>query len=99
MFTTGLAPAETERLALLMEECAEVQHVIGKILRHGYQSYNPNDEHRTPNRQLLEKELGDLRAAMQLMIREDDISLAAIGRAYTDKTMQLAQYLHHQSAR
>lgn len=99
MFTTGLAPAETERLALLMEECAEVQHVIGKILRHGYQSYNPNDEHRTPNRQLLEKELGDLRAAMQLMIREDDISLAAIGRAYTDKTMRLAQYLHHQSAR
>lgn len=99
MFTTGLSPAEIERLALLMEECAEVQHVIGKILRHGYRSYNPNDERGTPNRELLETELGHVRAAMQLMIREDDVSPSRIGRAFTDKTMRLAQYLHHQSAR
>jgi hypothetical protein len=34
----GLAPAETERLALLLEELGEAQQAIGKILRHGYES-------------------------------------------------------------
>jgi hypothetical protein len=35
-----LTDAEAERLALLAEECGEVVQVIGKILRHGYESYD-----------------------------------------------------------
>ena len=31
-----LTPAETERLAILAEECGEVIQAVGKILRHGY---------------------------------------------------------------
>lgn len=47
-----LTNAELERLAILMEECAEVQHIIGKIIRHGYESFNPFDDNKTPNRKL-----------------------------------------------
>lgn len=51
-----LTPAETERLAILAEECGETIQVIGKILRHGYESFHPKD-YATTNRTLLENEL------------------------------------------
>jgi hypothetical protein len=47
-----LTPAEAERLALLLEELGEAQQIIGKILRHGYESYHPDDPE-TTNRTLL----------------------------------------------
>jgi hypothetical protein len=50
-----LTAAEAERLAMLAEECAEVIQVIGKILRHGYDSYHP-DNSTVSNRDLLAKE-------------------------------------------
>lgn len=40
-FTNNLTPAEAECLAILIEECAEVQQIACKILRHGYDSCNP----------------------------------------------------------
>lgn len=54
-----LTPAEAERLAMLAEECGEVIQVIGKILRHGYDSFHPADPSVT-NRDLLGRELTDL---------------------------------------
>ncbi len=92
----GLSPAEAERLALLAEECAEVVQVVGKILRHGYESTHPDGG--TTNRALLEAEIGDVRAAYRLMVREDDISDAALARAFTSKNERMRQYLHHQRA-
>ena len=62
-----MTPEELERLAILAEECAEVQQIVMKIIRHGYNSCNPFDENKTENRELLEKELGDLLFAIQLM--------------------------------
>jgi len=38
-----LSPAQTEALAVLAEECAEVIQVVGKILRHGLSSKHPAD--------------------------------------------------------
>lgn len=49
-FSNNLSDAELERLAYLAEECGEVQQIIGKIIRHGYESYSPND----PEKQLTE---------------------------------------------
>lgn len=69
LFDVGLTDAERELLALLMEECGEVVQVIGKILRHGYDSCNPLDPESPSNRELLERELGDVGAA-QLMLEE-----------------------------
>jgi len=65
-----LTPAEAERLAMLAEECGEVIQVIGKILRHGYDSYHPADPS-TTNRQLLGRELTDLLAVAASLCRDN----------------------------
>ena len=90
--------SEIERLALLMEECAEVQQVIGKILRHGYESMNPTIKHTDTNRALLEFELGDVSYAINLMIKAKDVTLAAIDAAQEAKTLRVGKYLHYNEA-
>lgn len=90
-----LSEAEAERLALLSEELAEVQQVIGKILRHGYESHNPFDENKTTNRSLLEGELGDAQYAIQLMCLENDVSNPKIQDYAKSKSSRVKKYLHH----
>lgn len=75
-----LTNAEAERLAMLAEECGEVIQVIGKILRHGYTSCNPNDPNMTTNWALLKGELNDISAIVHGMItagdyREEDFTI------------------------
>lgn len=90
-----LSPLELERLALLSEECGEVIHIIGKIIRHGYNSFNPFDKERITNRELLEEELGDIQAAIQLMVDNKDITQEEIDAHKEIKTENVQQYLHH----
>lgn len=87
--------AELERLALLVEECAEVQQIAMKIMRHGYDSFHPEDPDMTPNRQLLEKELGDLRFAHQLMFQNNDVSFGEMNKHADRKREKIQKYLHH----
>lgn len=89
-----LKAAEAERLALLAEEMAEVQQVIGKILRHGYESYHPKNKEDT-NRDLLEKELGDVMAALLLMTDAEDVYAVVIDTYKKDKLKRVGKYLHH----
>lgn len=90
-----LTEAEIERLAILSEELGEVQQIIGKILRHGYGSFNPFDEKQTRNRELLEKELGDVNWIIQFMTDKRDIN-ADVVTSYTEiKKKKVNQYLHH----
>jgi NTP pyrophosphatase (non-canonical NTP hydrolase) len=92
-----LTPAELERLAILAEECAEVGHMIGKILRHGYESFDPIPGHDpTQNRFLLEKELGDLMWAMRAMCLAHDINAERIEKHAQEKGPKATRYLHHQ---
>ncbi len=93
-FNNKLSPAEIERLALLAEECGEVVQVIGKILRHGYESYHPNGH--SSNRELLTNELGDLYAAIKMMTDTDDLKMIEVLDAAEDKKRRVAEYLHHQ---
>lgn len=95
-FNNGLSAAELERLAILSEECAEVQQVIGKIIRHGYESYNPFDEARTTNRALLEKELGHIEFICRLMMNSNDVSRFDIVRSCNAKEESIKPYLHFQ---
>lgn len=90
-----LTPAQLERLALLSEELGEAQQAIGKILRHGYESTHPH--HYTPgtNRQELEHELGDVRAAIDILTNCGDLKVESIHVAKLSKLHRVAEYLHH----
>jgi len=89
-----LTPAEAERLALLAEECGEVIQAIGKILRHGYESRHPDGG--PTNREMLERELGDVYAAMDMLSDAGDTDPFAISNAMFLKKGRVRQYLHHQ---
>jgi hypothetical protein len=89
----SLDQAEIERLALVNEECAEVMHIISKILRFGFYSRHPSGG--PTNKELLEGELGDLQARINLMIDAGDIDTANINSHCMVK-MESKQYLLHQ---
>ena len=90
----GLSAAEHERLSILMEEMAEAQQVIGKILRHGFESSHP-DAIETTNRNLLENELGDVTAALEMLVSAGDVNTLRIAEAARRKHRNIKQYLHH----
>jgi len=93
-FSNRLSPAEAERLALLLEECGEVQQVIGKILRHGYDSRHPDGG--PTNRGLLAAEIGDIHCAGTMLIEAGDVSEQAVRDAAAAKRRRIGKYLHHQ---
>ena len=88
-----LTPAETERLDILAEECAEVIQAVSKIKRHGYESCHPNGG--PTNRRMLEKELGDVRLAEYLVIEAGDVQPDKIKQSEDDKYHSIKKYLHH----
>ncbi len=92
----GLSPAEQERLAILSEELGECVQAIGKILRHGYESYHPHFPDRGTNRRQLERELGDVLFAMTLISEAGDLSMESIYERAREKDETTRQYLHHQ---
>lgn len=92
-----LDPDERERLAILIEECAEVIQIACKILRHGYESYHPNRPEGPNNRGELEKELGDVRYAMIAMATAGDVYKQQIHEWAHNKAKDIRQYLHFQS--
>jgi phosphoribosyl-ATP pyrophosphohydrolase len=96
-FSNQLTDAEIERLAILAEECAEVQQVVMKILRHGYESYHPKDTARKTNRKLLATEIGDLQYIITLMEMQLDVSSSLIQTALENKEKHIKKYLHHQT--
>lgn len=90
----GLTPAEAERLAMLAEECAEVIQIIGKILRHGYESHHPADP-MIYNRNLLEDEVGDLHAVLEMMRAAGDADFPIVSMP-TGRIRKKLRYSHHQ---
>lgn len=91
-----LTPAEAERLAVLAEECGEVIQAVGKILRHGYASYHPDDQGRGDNRDELAGECGDVLFAIEEMMRRGDLDPAEVRKAANYKADSISEYLHHQ---
>lgn len=90
----GLTPAQAELLALLSEELSEAGQVIGKILRHGYESHHP-DNPGVSNRDLLTRELGDVNAAVNLLCKAQELDAGRILNCTTNKLARVGQYLHH----
>lgn len=84
-----------ERIALLVEECAEVIQVCGKILRHGLDSMgHPDDLANPPNVELLEKELGHVQFALTLLSVNNEIDTVSVKLAMRSKALSVQKYLH-----
>jgi hypothetical protein len=94
-FSHDLSPAEHERLSMLLEELGEAQQIIGKILRHGYESVDPTRRDAPTNRRMLQKEIGDVRAVLEMMFAADDIDRSAVADRIRPKLQQLQRYGHH----
>jgi hypothetical protein len=92
-----LTEAEQERLAILIEECAEVIQAGTKILRHGYEGHNPTVPNSETNREMLERELGDLEHALIRMELARDVSATKIAERAASKPERILPYLHHQA--
>ena len=90
-----LSPAQIERLALLLEELGEAQQAVGKILRHGYASRDPRNGQQ--NTGALERELGDVLYAIQLLCDAGDVNQSLIDLAKRKKPERAEPYLHHQA--
>jgi NTP pyrophosphatase (non-canonical NTP hydrolase) len=97
-FSTGLTLAETERLALLLEELGEAQQAIGKILRHGYESVNPDlpPPAGDTNRANLEREIADVLVAIDMMVDGGDIEQWMLDDRKRVKAHKVRQWLHYQ---
>lgn len=92
-----LPNSEIELLVLLSEECAEVIKAVSKILRHGYESKHPNAPPTQTNRVDLENEIGDVRAAVELLCHSGGVVASNIFKAEDAKMISIARYLHHQN--
>lgn len=89
-----LTPAQAERLAMLAEECGEVIQVIGKILRHGYDSHQPSNPGQS-NKRLLNKEMIDVFAVWRQMEWQDGVSAGHLDDVHA-AWMKKMKYSHHQ---
>lgn len=87
-----LTPAEAERLAMLAEEAGEIVQIVCKILRHGYESYHPENPGET-NRDLLANEVCDLLAVVQMM--DQDFNVGG-GRDQDQVIAKKLRFAHHQ---
>ncbi|QBJ04542.1 nucleoside triphosphate pyrophosphohydrolase [Pseudomonas phage Lana] len=93
-----LTPAQAERLAILAEEMGEAIQIIGKILRHGYDSFNPDSLDIRTNRQYLHDELTDVEAAITMIGRDipELYSEPAHDKAVNLAMLKKLSWSHHQ---
>ena len=96
-FSNKLSDAELERLAILAEELGEAQQIVGKIIRHGYNSRNPLESDSLTNRSMLTIELGDIIFAINQLTDNYDIDGRMVGRRVLEKAEKIKPYLHHQA--
>lgn len=93
-FGNGVSQAAEERLQLLIEECGEAIQAAAKILRHGFDSTNPDVPHSRSNRAQLEHELGHIKYAIELLCREGNLDYGAIVASKTVKGDSIGKWLH-----
>lgn len=79
-----MTEAEKERLAMLAEEAGEIVQIVGKILRHGYENYHPNDAEKITNREHLFQELRDLDGVIYGMQQSGDLPTTDVESYHND---------------
>lgn len=91
-----LTEAQAERLQMLAEEAGEVVQACMKILRHGFDSYNPHDQQAGSNKVQLSYEIGNLKEIIDLMELHCDLSPATVIEGRVRKRVNMKKYTHHQ---
>ena len=97
-FSNDLTDAQLERLAILSEELGEAQQCIGKIIRHGYHSWNPTVVSTKTNKEELARELGHVNFAIDMILQSEDIEGDQVSFSYVEKEKSIQRWLHHQKA-
>lgn len=90
-----LTPRQAERLAVLCEELGEAQQAVGKILRHGYNSYDPTVINPLINKYALENEIAHVMVAADMLCLDGDLSRSAIIKVADAKVLSVKQWLHY----
>ncbi len=92
----GLTDAEEERLAHLVEECGEVVKAGMKIMRHGYNSYDPTDTSLNPksNRDDLQREIIDVKLAISKMENFGEIDTSISQAMISILIQKVKLYMH-----
>jgi len=89
----GVDLAEMEQLHILSTRAAKVVQTVGKILRHGYDSFHP-DRPEQNNRQLLTLDLFDFWIAVHFL--PDDF-FEDVPDAHEEIMARKMRYTHHQT--
>lgn len=91
-----LTPSQVELLALLSEECGEVIQSVGKILRHGRDSKSPLVANGDTNIERLERELGHVLMAIELLENSGNIQMSQVAWSHNQKRQDIPRWMHHQ---
>ena len=63
-----------QKLGYLIEECGELQSALGKTIRWGLDSFNPElpPNERELNREWIWREIQDVKRAISILIKDDN---------------------------
>ncbi len=81
--------AHQYEIGVLSEECGEVVQIIGKTLRHGYDSYNPDDKSKRTNLDLIHDEIGDVLGATSFAVERGLLDVTKLENSRIDKLNKL----------
>jgi len=89
----NLSDAELERLSILMEEMAESQQMISKVIRFRYLSHHPKDINKITNKERLEEELGHVLNIINMICNSNDLDYETILKYKKIKENTIKSYL------
>lgn len=81
-----------EALGILQEECAEVIVEVSKIRRFGLHSAHYKSDMQHTHRTMLEMEIGDVLAMVDILIDQGVLSTDALEAAKQSKKLKLKQW-------
>ncbi len=87
-------PEQVELFGWLVEELGEAGHATGKLLRHGATIRNPFEPEGPNNRERLEKEFGDVLAAINYLGVNGQIDANNVYEHMRKKVEQVQSWLH-----
>jgi NTP pyrophosphatase (non-canonical NTP hydrolase) len=89
-----VTPAQQERLNKFVEECSEGIKEAAKTLNHGW--CPQVGELSWDNKEALEREIGDIEAAIQLLKNQLDIDPKKVAARKAAKLLTITRYMKHQ---